>query len=327
MTDPVRLGVIGANSFVARAAIYPAVAASRQIDIVAAASNSGPPLEVSEVRRSTYQEVLDDAQVEAVYIPLPNDMHREWTERAAAAGKHVLCEKPLATTQSDVAAMYDACRNADVILAEAFMTPFHPRTRAVSEAVTSGAIGDVRSIRSEFTFTIGPEHADNFRWKPHHGGGALWDVGIYTLSPIMEFLDNPRVCNVTSASGRSAVDATTSVTLATAEASATALCSFEMTERQLLEIRGTAGTISVPHAYTPSIEDDHYTVEHADGSRDRIVTGGADPYRHMLETFASACRGQAEWPRGQAATLAMVGKIIEILSMINHGAAPMRSRD
>lgn len=319
--------MIGANSFVARAAIYPAVAASRHVDIVAAASNSGPPPEVSDVRRATYQEVLDDAQVEAVYIPLPNDMHREWTERAAAAGKHVLCEKPLATTPDDVAAMYAACRTAEVVLAEAFMTPFHPRTRAVSEAVSSGAIGDVRSIRSEFTFTIGPEHSDNFRWKPQHGGGALWDVGIYTLSPIMEFLDNPSVRNVTSASGRSAVDATTSVTLATDEATATALCSFEMTERQLLEIRGTAGTISVPRPYTPSVDDDYYAIEHVDGSHDRIVTGGADPYRLMLEAFARSCRGHAEWPRGQVPTLAMVGKIIEILSMTASRAATTRPRD
>jgi predicted dehydrogenase len=318
--------VIGANSFIARAAIYPAVQASQHIDIVAVASNSGAPPSVSEVRRSSYQDVLDDPQVEAVYIPLPNHMHREWTERAAAAGKHVLCEKPLATAPDDVAAMYAACRNAEVVLAEAFMTPFHPRTRAVSEAVSDGAIGDLRSIRSEFTFTIGPEHSNNFRWQPQHGGGALWDVGIYTLTPIIEHLDSPEVATVTSVFSGSGVDATTAVTLATSGATATAMCSFEMPERQLLEIRGTAGTISVPRAYTPSVDDDHYNIEHVDGSHDRIVTGGADPYRLMLEAFAGACRGGAGWPRGQGPTLAMVETIVEILSMNADGVAPARPR-
>ena len=85
--------------------------------------------------------MLDDPAVEAVYIPLPNDLHRRWTERAAASGKHVLCEKPLATAPDDVAAMYAACRAADVVLAEAFMTPFHPRTTAVVDDVRSGSIG------------------------------------------------------------------------------------------------------------------------------------------------------------------------------------------
>ena len=117
------------------------------------------------------------------------------------------------------------------------------------------------------------------------------------------------------------------MTLATERATATALCSFEMTERQLLEIRGTAGTISVSRPYTPSVEDDHYTIEHVDGSLDRVVTGGADPYRLMLEAFARSCRGHAEWPRGQVPTLAMVGKIIEILSMTANSAAATRPRD
>jgi len=139
-----------------------------------------------------------------------------------------------------------------VLLAEAYMTPFHPRSRAVIDSVRSGAIGEVRSIRSEFSFTIGPDHSDNYRWQPEQGGGALWDVGIYALSPIFDLIDSPSVRSVTSKLGPSAVDVTTSVTLATEHATASALCSFEMPERQLLEIRGTTGTITVDRAYTPS---------------------------------------------------------------------------
>ncbi len=315
MTDPLRLGVIGANSFVARAAIYPAVAASKEVEIVAAASNSSIPAELSHLARGSYQAVLDDPAVDAVYIPLPNDLHRRWTERAAASGKHVLCEKPLATAPDDVAAMYAACRSAGVVLAEAFMTPFHPRTTAIVDEVGSGSIGEIRSIRSEFSFTIGPEHSNNYRWIPEQGGGALWDVGIYVLSPIFDLFDNPIVRDVTSHIGPSGVDITTTVTLATEHATATALCSFEMPERQLLEIRGTTGTLTVDRAYTPSEGDDHYVIQRPDHVRDRVVTGGVDPYRMMLEAFAEACRGTSPWPRAEAATLAMISQITQLRAL------------
>ncbi len=318
--------MIGANSFVARAAIYPAVAASNQVEIVAVASNSEIPSDLSDVARGSYREVLDDPAVEAVYIPLPNDLHRRWTEQAAASGKHVLCEKPLATGPDDAAAMYGACRAAGVVLAEAFMTPFHPRTTAVVDDVRSGSIGEIRSIRSEFSFTIGPEHSSNYRWVPDHGGGALWDVGIYTLSPILDLMENPSVRDVTSHVGPSGVDVTTSVTLATERATANALCSFEMPERQLLEIRGTTGTITVDRAYTPSEDDDHYVIQRPDRARDRVVTGGADPYRLMLEAFAQACRGHSPWPRSEAATMAMVRQITELLSMSGQDSTARTSR-
>ncbi len=322
MTDPLRLGVIGANSFVAKAAIYPAVDASEDVEIVAAASNSGVPDVLRSVSRPGYQAVVDDPEVEAVYVPLPNAMHREWTERAAAAGKHVLCEKPLASAAEDVAAMYAACRRSDVVLAEAFMTPFHPRTAAVIEAVRRGAVGEIRSIRSEFTFTIGADHSDNFRWKAAYGGGALWDVGIYTLSPIFDLLDDPEVCHVTSSDGPGDIDVTTSVVLATPRALATALCSFEMPEHQLLEIRGTAGTLTVERPFTPSMQDDSYTLIRPDGSRDRVITGGADPYRGMLEAFARACRGNSPWPRTENETRGMAARIAEILNMTTPTIAP-----
>ena len=277
--------------------------------------------------RHSYQEVLDDPAVEAVYIPLPNHLHRQWTERAAASGKHVLCEKPLATASGDVAAMYSACRNAGVVLAEAYMTPFHPRTSVVIDTVRSGVIGDVRSIRSEFSFTIGPEHVDNYRWVPDHGGGALWDLGIYTLSPILDLLDSPTVRNVTSHIGTSGVDATTTVTLTTEQTTATTLCSFEMPERQMLEVRGTTGTITVDRPFTPSESDDHFVIDRSDGSREHITTGGADPYRSMLETFARTCRATSTWPRTEAATLALIGQISELLSMSGPRPAPARSGD
>ena len=314
--------MIGANSFVAKAAIYPAVEASDHVEVVAAASNSTLPDSLAAVARPGYQSVIDDPDVEAVYIPLPNSLHREWTLRSAESGKHVLCEKPLAASMDDVAAMFAACRSAGVILAEAFMTPFHPRTTAAIEAVRNGAVGDVRSIRSEFSFTISADHADNYRWKASHGGGALWDVGIYTLWPVFELLDNPKVCHVAATGGGTGVDATTSVALATQAALATVLCSFEMPERQLLEIRGTEGTLTVNRPFTPSTTDDAYEISAADGSIERVITGGSDPYRVMLESFAQACRGTRAWPRSEEQTRTMIGKIAEILTLTPPPSAP-----
>ena len=105
------------------------------------------------------------------------------------------------------------------------MTPFHPRVSAVSEAVSGGVIGSLRAITSEFTFTIGPDAADNYRWQPGHGGGALWDVGIYTLTPIFDMVPDADVVNVVCSYAQSGVDATTVADLSGSGVAARAICS------------------------------------------------------------------------------------------------------
>ncbi len=154
--------------------------------------------------------MLEHPDVDVVYIPLPNGMHREWTERAAAAGKHVLCEKPLAADPDTARAMADACATAGVILAEAWMTPFDRRWSTALELVRTGAIGDVDAQYHRFTFTIGPEAADNYRWDPTQGGGALLDVGIYTLGTAVELWGaDCEIDSVQRTMAPSGVDATT----------------------------------------------------------------------------------------------------------------------
>ena len=187
MTLPVGFGVIGANSFVANAAVMPAIDAAANTTLVATASLSGDVApRWAPTQLDDYEAVLKHPDVDAVYIPLPNGMHLEWTERAAAAGKHVLCEKPLAADPVTATAMADACRTAGVLLAEAWMTPFDQRWTTTIDLARSGAIGDVDAQYHRFTFTIGPEAADNYRWDPTQGGGALLDVGIYCLGTAVE---------------------------------------------------------------------------------------------------------------------------------------------
>ena len=137
----------------------------------------------------SYASLVEDPEVEAVYVPLPNSLHREWVERAAAAGKHVLCEKPLAPTAADARAMADACAAAGVALLEAYMTPFHPRARAVEALVASGRLGALRFGRAVFTGVL--DRPDDHRWRPEMGGGALLDVGIYCVAPLLAGDERP----------------------------------------------------------------------------------------------------------------------------------------
>jgi xylose dehydrogenase (NAD/NADP) len=128
----------------------------------------------------SYEALLADPAIDIVYIPLPNHLHCEWTVRALEAGKHVLCEKPLALSVEDVDRIGDACRRTGKVAAEAFMYRHHPLTQAVQDVLASGRLGTIKSYRGAFTFAL-TRDAD-VRLDPAMGGGSLWDVGCYPLS-------------------------------------------------------------------------------------------------------------------------------------------------
>jgi xylose dehydrogenase (NAD/NADP) len=128
-----------------------------------------------------YQALLEDPAIDAVYNPLPNNLHAEWSIRAARAGKHVLCEKPMAMNTAEVRHMIGAAEASGVLLMEAFMYKFHPQMEKTLELLSAGEIGAVRSVHSSFTFMYEPDGC-NYRWFPDMGGGALYDVGCYTIS-------------------------------------------------------------------------------------------------------------------------------------------------
>src|SRR5437868_4178110 len=129
-----------------------------------------------------YDAVLEDPEVEAVYIPLPNSMHREWTLRAAEAGKHILCEKPMALTAAESREMIAACRQRGVRLMEAFMYRFHPQQATIREVLASGRIGAIKMVRSAFTFRLDLSDTSNIRLSRELWGGALMDVGCYCIN-------------------------------------------------------------------------------------------------------------------------------------------------
>ncbi len=295
MSRPVGIGVIGSTSTVARLAVVPAIERSRACVLAATASRS----DASATYRS-YEALLEDPAVEAVYIPLPNSLHRQWTERAAAAGRHVLCEKPLAPTAGDALAMAQACEAAGVRLMEAYMTHFHPRDRRLRRLVASGLLGEVIFASSAFTGVL--DRPDDHRWHPEMGGGALLDVGIYCLSPLLSaFGVGPREAGSVEAvstalrTGGSGVDASFSGWLGFGGGRAASFqCSFEAPERQQLELVGTSAALSLERPFTPGPEDRSIRLVRRDGTVESLSTEGADPYLAMVDHFAAVVRGRAE---------------------------------
>lgn len=335
MTEPVGFGVIGARSFVANAAVLPAIDAGRDTVVVATASNSGDvPARWAATQVEGYDAVLEHPGVDVVYIPLPNGMHREWTERAAAAGKHVLCEKPLAADTATAFAMAEACADAGVLLGEAWMTPFDRRWATTIELARTGAVGPIDGQFHRFTFTIGPEASDNYRWDPAQGGGALLDVGIYCVGTAVELWGpEAEVVGVERRMTTRGVDASTVADLAWAEGrQARMVCSFVDDEYQQASFHGPDGMLMLERAaFTSGDPLDHVVVRsstgggdvspidlalHADPSSmadgsvvEQFSIEPGNPYQRMIEAFADAVRGRREWPRP-------VGRSIELLALL-----------
>ena len=315
---PVGIGVIGARSMVATRAVMPAIDHSDLAQLVAVSSLGGPvPEPWAHLAAGTYDDVLTHPDVDAVYIPLPNGMHREWVERAADAGKHVLCEKPIAPTVADAAAMAAACESAGVILAEAWMTPFDARWRAAMDAVRQGQLGTVLDVDSSFTFTIGVEASDNYRWSADQGGGALLDVGIYCLGPIVEaWGSNPDVVDATALWHTTGVDARTEATLSWADGrEARIRCSFVDPEEQRIEIVGDKASMIIDgDAHTGGERAREFLVAGPGGRVSTTSVAWSDPYLGMVDAFARAVRGEEPWPRPMPTTLELLNLIERIAS-------------
>jgi D-xylose 1-dehydrogenase (NADP+, D-xylono-1,5-lactone-forming) len=310
------IGVIGARSMVATRAVMPAIDRSDAAQLIAVSSLGGPvPEPWAALSVETYDDVLDHPDVDAVYVPLPNGMHRDWVEHAAARGKHVLCEKPIAPTQHDAAAMAEACDAAGVVLAEAWMTPFDTRWRVAIDHAADGRLGALIDIDASFTFTIADEAADNYRWTAAQGGGALLDVGIYCLGPIVELWDaEPDVVEATALWHTSGVDARTEATLSWRDGrEARIRCSFVDPEEQRIEIVGdTAALVVEADAHTGGAAASSFLVAEAGGSHRTEIVTPSDPYLGMVDAFARAVRGDAPFPRTMSSTLQLLNLIERI---------------
>jgi predicted dehydrogenase len=298
---PVRWGVLAPTARIARLAVMPALEASPKCTVVATASQS---------RGESYDDVLADPDVEIVYIPLPNSLHAQWTTRAARAGKHVLCEKPLARSADEAREMAAACQAAGVLLMEAYMTPFHPRSAMVADVLRSGRLGDLRFGRTAFTGVLEPP--DDHRWRPEMGGGALLDVGIYCLAPLVDAAGRfPVDISAVQVVTERGVDASFSGWLDFGQGfTASFAVSFEAPERQHMELVGTAATALVDDAFAAGATGQRGRLLNAASGVEQLDGADDDPYRLMVEHFDDVVRGRTEALRPPSAS-------IELLSLMD----------
>ena len=294
-----RWGILS-TAAIARNKVVPGMRNARRCEVVAIASrDAGAASKVaSELgiprAHGSYEALLADDEVDAVYIPLPNHLHAPWTLAAIEAGKHVLCEKPLALSVDDATEMAAAARSAGVHLMEAFMYRLHPSWLAVRRLIREGRIGRLTAVQSWFSFYN--DDPANIRNIADAGGGALWDIGCYSVNlSRMLFGDEPvRIQSTIRREPASGVDVVASAILEFRDGTAAFTCSTRAEDDQRVEIYGTTGRISVGIPF--NIPPDRPTEV-------RIFSGGdppvspnievmtfppADPYTIEVEAFTDA---------------------------------------
>lgn len=256
----------------------------------------------------SYEALLADPAIDAVYIALPNGMHAEWTIRAVEAGKHVLCEKPLAVTVAEVDAIAEAARRCNRVVTEAFMYRHHPQSDLVVRLVREGAIGDLRLIRGSFRFThTRPEDA---RWLIEMGGGSVWDVGCYPVSfARMVTGTEPVEAIGEQVLGPTGVDIAFAGVLRFPGGVVLQMdCSFSAPFHTSVEISGTRGAIFLETPFKPGIGTS-FRIQDAEGEVRTMTAPDQELYSGEIEDLASAVldgtppRVTLADSRGQAAAL------------------------
>ncbi len=243
----VNWGFLGAG-WIANRAMAPAVHAANNAQLFGVASRDRTRSAKFEPQNvfDSYQHLLDDPQIEVVYISLANHQHIEWVTKSLEAGKHVLCEKPLGLNAIEVQKMIDCAQRCNRLLVEAVWTRWHPRFKRIAEVVASGEIGELSTIESQFTFKS--EMTENYRLDPALGGGALLDIGCYQANmwvAITNGAKDLKINNVERKIGPTKIDLTTEVN-ATINGSVKAhlISSFDFDAPQKLKIDGRSGSIA-----------------------------------------------------------------------------------
>ncbi|AGA27581.1 Gfo/Idh/MocA family protein [Singulisphaera acidiphila] len=285
-----RWGILGCAR-ITRRGLIPGIRASSQNHLQALASRNLETAHAWAAEFSvpsaygSYEEVLDDPEVDVVYIPLPNELHRPWVFAAADAGKHILCEKPLALNAAEAREMVAHCKARGVVLMEAFMWGHQPRTEALRRLVAEGAIGELRLVRSSFSITVDP---GDWRLDPARGGGALWDVGCYGVSTARLFAGvEADAYGAVARFGPTGVDLSLTASLRFPNGVLGQVdCSFEQPFRCTYELVGTTGVIEVPDAYLPPARPTAQ-LRTADSVKE-LVFDGHNQYGGMVDAMSQA---------------------------------------
>ena len=294
---PLRLGILGLAR-IATGGIIPAAARTEAVEVTAVATRGGGRKEeiqeaVPEARVfEDYGALLESDAVEAVYIPLPNSLHVEWTLRAVEAGKHVLCEKPFALDAAEAEGAVGAVNAAGLTLMEGFMYRLHPQSLRLRELIESGAVGTVRHAVAEFGHRL--DDPEDVRGIGSLGGGALGDVGCYCVSGLrLAFGSEPRRAAAFARFDEDGADLDFAGTLEFDEGFGTVSCSISSGRRERLEVTGTKGILRLQAPFRPDKAGG--SIEILQGDESTFETFEADePYRRELEEFATAVREKRE---------------------------------
>jgi predicted dehydrogenase len=294
-----RFGILGASRFALKR-MLPAMRLVPEVSVVAIASRDGA--KAAETARAqgiarahdSYEALLADPGVDAIYNPLPNHLHVPWSERAAAAGKHVLCEKPIATTAAEARRLVAARDRAGVVICEAAMVRMHPRWHAARELVRDGRIGALRGFQGTFAYALGAGRGD-IRYEASMGGGVLYDTGFYpvTMSRFCFEAEPVAVLARAALSGPDGVDVLSSAVLEFPRGQATLTCGMELSSMQRALLLGTKGHLDVPVAWTPAADQpSELTLETSPvlerPQPDRRTFAPVDQYALLVAAFARA---------------------------------------
>ncbi|CAM3804334.1 Gfo/Idh/MocA family protein [Marinicrinis lubricantis] len=297
-----RWGILS-TAGIARRSVIPGIQQSQTGEVYAVASRDASKAmafaEELGIPKSygSYEELLADADVDAVYIPLPNHLHKEWTIKAAEAGKHVLCEKPAALDAQEAEEMTAACHKAGVIYAEAFMYRHHPRYEQIREHIHSGEIGELRGIHGTFTFNSAGSK-ENIRFHQDMGGGSLYDVGCYPISAARMLIGTEPIaatCHAFFSPDHGGVDMMLAGLVEFENGVSLSFdCGMWAAYRNTLEILGTKGRIEIPCAFTTH-SSPNYFIETADG-RKEIEVPVVNHYACQADDFGRAVLEGASYP-------------------------------
>ena len=300
MTKPVRWGVLGAGKF-AREQMAPAIHMAENAEFSAIATSNPqkanpfqafqPGLRVFE----DYDALLADPDLDAVYVPLPNHLHVEWTLKALAAGKAVLTEKPIALEEADFDQLIAARDAAGVLAAEAYMVVHHPQWTKARDLISEGAIGELEHVRGFFSYN-NASNPENIRNRPETGGGALRDIGVYPFGTARFATGQEPVAVRADISWDNGVDATARVNASFPKFTFEAVVSMRMGLFQEMTFHGDRGVLRLVAPYNP--------LGYAEASVELITQNAAQVWRYpqvnqyvlQVETFGKAMRGEIDYP-------------------------------
>lgn len=288
----VKWGVLGTAS-IGKRSVIPGIQESNRNVVKAVASRSlenaqafADELGIPKAYGS-YEELLEDPEIDAVYIPLPNHLHKVWTLKAAKAGKHILCEKPIALDEAEAVEMIDACKKENVLLAEAYMYRHQQRYEDIKKLIADGEIGEIRALRGVFTFE-GSQNTGNIRFTKEWGGGSIYDVGCYPISAARFLLDEEPSAVTTHAffsPEHGNVDMMASGLMEFSNGVALSFdCGMWAEFRNEMEVLGTKGRIVMKAAY---LGDQSYDII-KNGDITHVEDPNLNPYALQADDFATA---------------------------------------